>query len=334
MNNYNKIRWDRLIELGISVEYVKTLIKKNYGYEIKENNLNEIKINMEQYGDINETELLNKIERYSYNKISIFFCRQYKKDKEEPLFSDLSNEVFQSYFKSDNTINMDNGKYYTGELGECFKVLYFNKINNTHVIIKMAKVIELEVSEENDRGEIEEYTKDSYDFVKFVIDLNKKVIFMFYNDFIGKTNSYKKEITSKKTAFRMLFTNVSSKHLLKYNIDEILENYFKDYMKEIKEKKPKKLISIIETIMVNGEKSSLKSIQHDYNHNPKRLEAIENEVNNEGHTISTIECMVNGNSININNIGEIICQTNFFNEEVVKNVCDEFFNGYELSPYI
>src|SRR3712207_8414250 len=39
--------------------------------------------------------ILNNIEKYLYNKVSIFYCKRYKKNKDEPLFQDLSNEIFE-----------------------------------------------------------------------------------------------------------------------------------------------------------------------------------------------------------------------------------------------
>lgn len=335
MQKYNKIRWNRLIKLEISVDYTKSIIKKIYNYEIKENSLEEIRDNISKYNSIDEFELLNLLEQNSYDKISIFYCRRYKTNKSEPLFEDLSNDIFINLFKKKNNINMKNQEYYKGDLGCCFKITYCTKTDTNFVIIKMAKVIERDFTRESNLGGIEEYTEELYDCAKFIIDLNKKIIFMFYNDFRGTDNSYEKEITLKKDAFRNMFSAVSKKNLLKYNIDNKLESYFKEYMDELRKKEPRKLISIIQNFGENnGKKSSLKSIQHDFNHDPKRLDTIEYEINNKGYIISDIECVINGNTININNLGEITCETSLFNKEVVKSVCEEFFNGYELSTYI
>ncbi|MPN01924.1 hypothetical protein SDC9_149137 [bioreactor metagenome] len=157
---------------------------------------------------------------------------------------------------------------------------------------------------------------------------------MFFNDIKGNSNSISQEITAKKAAFRALFNNVSNKNIIKYYTNMYLEKYFKDYMEDKRKENERKLISIIEASSLDdrdSEKSLIRSVKRDYVHNEKRLSAIENDIENEGLTISEIECRIDNSIIDLKMDGEISCINNFFDKEVIKNVCEEFFNGYKLS---
>ncbi|WP_455794911.1 hypothetical protein [Clostridium butyricum] len=331
MEDYTLIRWERLDELGIEFSYIKSVVQKLYEYPIKENTIGEFRDNIKNYKDIDECQLLNLLEHETYKKASIFSIIQYKKNKDKiPIIEDVINDVFYVYFKEKNDINFDDGEYYNGELDDCFKITYYSK-NDNFVIIKMACVMNENSSETLDDGTTEEYDINLYDCCKFIIDINKKLVIMFYNDIKSNIISISKQITARKTAFRTLF-NISNRNILKYYLNSYLEKYFSEYMKEQRSGNPRKLVSIIEASAIdnnNQEKSLIRSIKRDYVHSEKRLDAIEDAVKNENLTISEIECSLYDVIINLQMKGDISCINSFLYEEVVENVCKEFFNGYK-----
>lgn len=332
MKDYNSIRWERLEEIEVEFSYIKFVVKKLYKYQIRENGVSDFIKNIENYRDIDQCELLNILEEETYKKAAIFSIRQYKKNKEMPIIDDITNPVLKLLFKEKNDIHLNNDEYYDGELDSCFKVTYLHKSDN-FVEIKMARIVDITVNENLDDGTENLFQMTLYDCCKFIIDINNKLVIMFFND-IKNNNTSSQEITTKKVAFRLLFNNVSSKNIIKYYINMYLEKYFKDYMEDKRNKNERKSISIIEAASVDdrdSEKSLIRSVKRDYTHNEKRLNAIENDIENEGLTISEIECCIGDSTIDLKMDGEISCINKFFYKEVIKNVCEEFFNGYKLS---
>lgn len=332
MKEYNYIRWERLKELNIEFNFLKSIVKNSYSYEMKEKTINEFIKNISWYKNIDECDLLNKLEEYSYKKIDIFSIEKYKKNKEEPFISDITNDFFRTYFKVKSTKGLENNKYCYGELDSTFRVVYYN-IQHDFAIFKMARVSLYSVSESQDDGTSDQYDKEIYDCCKFYIDLKNKLIFMHFNDIKNIDTNTSKEITKKKNEFRALFTDVTNKNMLKYFITKNLEVYFKNYMNEIRENNQHKLVSIIEASSYDykdGDKSLIRSVERNFIHSRKRLDAIESDIGTERNlTITEIECTIDDKIIDLKGDGEIYCINNFFYKEVINNVCQEFFNGYK-----
>ena len=333
MKDYNCIRWERLIELGIEFTYIKKIVKEQFGYEVREVNLEKFISLINNYKDIIEENLLNILEQETYKKASVFSIEKYKKNTEMPIIEDVFNPILNLIFKEKNDINIENGEFYSGELDECFKITHYLK-GDRFIEIKLSRII-LPIIEEETEDDIGiSYEKEIYDCCKFIIDSNKKIVIMFYNDVKDINNSTSKEITIKKKSFRSLFKGVTIRNIIKYSLNRYLEQYFKEYMEEKRADNIRKSISIIEATSINilsEEKSLIRSVKKDFIHSEKRLDAIESDIDNEGLTVSEIECSINGILINLKMDGEISCINNFLFKEVINNVCDEFFNGYRIS---
>lgn len=327
----NNLRWLKLNEIITDFTYIKKQIRKEYGYDIKENSVLEFKKSINDYKEINEDKLLSQIEEYTYQKMSIFIMRELKNKTKHPIQEELENNVFKDYFKKKNRIFMEDGMEYSGDLDSCYKVVNYSEIDKC-IKLKLSCIKRISCTDTDEDGIQSANEIEEYDCVKFIINLESKLIFMFYNDFKFIDND-NKCFTLRKQAFYKLFSNATRGNILTYDISRELNDYFKEYLSEIKGNNPKKLISEIETSNILGRKNSVKSIAHDFKHNMFRLEAISNAVNNEGHYISSLECSLGTNLIRIKSSGEVIVETLFLNQEVLEIVCKEFFkdnNLYEL----
>lgn len=332
MDKYNEIRWERLINVGIDILYVKKKVKEIYGYEVRENSVNLFIKNINKYKDVNQVELLNQLEEEAYKKAHIFNIKKPEKNKDTPIVDELTT-MLNIFFKEKNEITFQDGEYFSGDLTSAYKVTFY-KCNNTTAVIKLARTFSFTEQIVNEDSTIDEYPRDVYDCCKFYVDLQKGLVIMFFNDIKESSLNPSKEVTLKKSSFRQLFNNVNSQNMVKFHLHLYLEEYFKEYMNDKQNENEKKLISIIEATSLNisseEEKSLIRSVNRDYKHSIKRLEAIEYDVNNEGLTISEIESCINGNSINVRKGGEIFCINTFFYKEVIDDVCKEFFGGYRL----
>lgn len=333
MEDLNFLRWKRIKESEMPYTYIKEIIRENYGYEVRENSLDEFIENVKTYNAIDEGFLLSIIEEDVYKKLKIFFMKDLEKYDEHPIKETLSNILLKDYFKNKNRITIDGNEYYEGPLDNCYRVVKYKEYNNLFEI-KLACVkncIEV-VTEAN--GIQNELSIDVYDSVKYVIDIENKLVFMFYNDIIEGNFKNNKEVTNRKRSFCQLFENVNSRNLINYELVRNLQDYFNDYIKEIEDGNIKKSISIIESIHELGEADAIKSTASSYRHSKKRIDAIKFAIDNEGHMISTLECIVNSNSIRIRHIGEIFLQDCTFQPEVMESVCKEFFRGYNPAKTI
>ncbi|MDU6040487.1 MAG: hypothetical protein E6Y83_19385 [Clostridium butyricum] len=224
MIRYNSIRWKRLEELGMEFSYVKNVIRTTYNYQIREQDISEFRKNISSYKKITEVELLNLLENETYNKISIFSIMKYKKDSgKEPVIDCISTVLLNQMFREKNNIDFIDGEYYNGELDDGLKVVYYNK-NNNFAIIKLACVISDIDTQLNEDGTEDGIPIEVYDCCKFIIDLENRIVIMCYNDIVTSSLSSSKQITIKKTAFRLLF-NISSKGILKYDVSRYLMKY-------------------------------------------------------------------------------------------------------------
>ncbi|WP_017416750.1 hypothetical protein [Clostridium tunisiense] len=333
MIEYNSIRWERIKELEVEFSYIKAIVIKIFDYQIRESNLDDFIKNIDKYRDINECKLLDELEGETYKKMVILSIRRYKKNKHMPIIEDITNSVYSMIFKTSNGVKMANGEHYDGQLDECFKVTYLKK-DDKFATIKLSRVITNKLEENLEDGTTNLVDKTIYDCCKFIIDINNKLVAMFFNDIKNSNKNITKEITLKKCAFRSLFAEVTNKNIIKYYLNTYLEKYFKSYMEDKRNGNERKLISIIEASCIDGiceERSLIRSINNNYIHSDQRLMAIEDDVNKKGLTISELECCINDSIVDLKMDGEITCVNSFFYEEVITNVCKEFFGGYKLS---
>lgn len=333
MKELNLLRWKRIKESEIPYIYIKEIVKNNFDYEVRENSLDEFIKTLNNYSNIDEGFLLSLIEEDVYKKLKIFYMKDLKKYKEHPIKESLTNIVFKNLFKQKNRININENGYYEGNLDSCYRVVKYKEYGNIFEI-KLACVkscIEIEIQED---GEQDEVSIDVYDSVKYIIDIEKNLVFMFYNDILEGNFKNKTEVTNRKRAFCKLFDNVSRNGLANYEIVESLQEYFNDYLNEIELNDVKKSISVIESLHELGEANALKSVASDFKHSKHRIDAIKYAVNNENHIIATLECRVNSKSMKLRHIGEIFLQDCTFQPEVMESVCNEFFNGYNPTKSI
>lgn len=326
MEVYNQIRWDRLEELEVDIEFIRRVVKEEYGYELREVSITELRENISRYVDIREEKLLDRIEDSTYKKANLFTIKKFKKNVNIPIIDELTS-MLNVYFMEMNSIGD------VKELDEQFVITDYKK-DDKFAIIKMARKFTTIIQSPNeDDGSIDEFEKEIYDCCKFYIDLEMNLVIMYFNDVKESNMGPSKEITYKKSCFRNFFNGVSSKNLVRFFVNMQLEDYFKIYMEEKRNNNERKSVSIIEATSQDddiAEKSLIRSVNKDCEHSDKRLDAIEYDIENEGLTISEIETLIDGNTIDIKMTGEITCIDTFLYKEVVIGVCREFFGGYEL----
>ena len=324
MESLNTLRWNRIKESGIQFTYIKSIVKNLYDYEVKENNIDSFINNIKDYKNIEEGILILNIEKDIYRKLRIFSMKDLKKYDKHPIEEVLTNPMFKMVFENKNRINIKDGIFDKDDLDTCYRVIYFNEKSNIFEfrLACIKRSIEIVRDEIGCEDEIETHI---YDSVKFIIDLNKNLVFMFYNDILSGNFKANIEASNRKKAFMNLFDNVSMKNLIAFYISKNLSNYFKIYIQEIDKGNPKKLISIIETMCTLDKKNSLNSTADDFKHAPIRLEAIKYAIDNEDHDIATLECIVNSRNVRLRSGGYITLQDSTFKMEVIKDVWKEFF---------
>lgn len=333
MKYLNSLRWKRVKESEIPYIYIKGIIKHIYGYEVKEDNIDEFIEKIDSYNNINEGFLLSAIEEHVYKKLRIFSMKDLMKYDEHPIKSTLNNKVFKQLFKQKNRINIDENEYYIGNLDTCYKVVKYNENGNIFEI-KLACIRNSIYTEIQADGVQDEVSIDVYDSVKYIIDIEKELVLMFYNDIFEGNFNNNKEVTNRKKAFFNLFENVSNSNLVNYELTQNLLEYFYEYLKELNDNNIRKSISLIETFNKSGKANSVRSKASDFNHSEHRIKAIEYAIEKENHSIATIECVVNSNSIRLRNNGEIYLQDCTFQSEVMESVCKEFFRSYNPTKQI
>lgn len=321
----NVSRWNRLKDIEIDFNYVKRLAKKYFNYEIKEACTEDFCKNIKNYKGLDEKKLLDLIEKNAYKRLMILSMRALVNMPQHPVITELTNDTFKELFKQRNRINLNDNE----ELNKCYRVTYYNEENN-FIEIKMARVKEYEEEDNAISGVKLMKTINIYDCCKFIIDLNENLIFMFYND-LSKTNiGQGKEVTEKKKSFYELFTNATQGNILSYIINDSLNKYFLEYMKEIEADEPKKMISIIETSnMIIGRKAT-RSTAIEYIHERETINAMKNYILFKGYHVSLLECKINSQLIKLRGTGEIFLESAILTGEVFKNVCEEFFNGHKI----
>lgn len=324
MKNLNELRWNRIKEAELPFIYIKSIVKRMYDYEIKESNVDEFIINISNYINIDEGILLLNIERDIYIKLKIFSLKDLKKYDKHPIEDELTNPMLKMLFEVQNNIKIKDGIFGIDDLDSFYRVIYYkeedNKFDFRLACIKRS--IEIVIDDLGCQDEIEIYV---YDSVRFIVDLDKRLVFMYYNDILEGNFKANNEVTNRKRAFMELFRNVNTKNLISFDISNKLLKYFNEYLLEIENNNPKKLISMIETVGTLNKRNSLSSIADDFKHAHARLVAIDYAINNEDHDIATLECIVNSHNVRLRREGYIMLPDSTFQMEVIKDVWKEFF---------
>ncbi|MEG0181243.1 MAG: hypothetical protein RR657_05075 [Peptostreptococcaceae bacterium] len=341
MDEIQILRWKTLKDIGVPFSAVKDKVKDIYDIDIDEENMddfiNSISI---KYSKIDINQLLFYLEEHSFKKMFIFSI----KDKVvEELCSEILKEDFMNRNRIKGLFNNEN----LGGINEDISCVYISE-KDKYFIVKMAQRKIVEIEELLDTGCIGYKQYEYYDFVKFVVDLNESLVFMFVNDVYSKAcygNNSAKVITNKKLAFYSLFLNGNQASLMKYGMEDDLNKYVLDFFenllhengefKEVEEVENdiSKKITIIETEDPIESKNNLRSSKRDSRHNKHRLQAINYALQNEDHCVKMIECIINNRIIIFKSSGEIILHGPFFGMEVISNVCKEVFPRYELPEH-
>lgn len=330
MDKIQMLRFTALKNINFPMHIIKKIIKDKFDEEILESNIDSFIKNIKRYQVCEKiNEILYLIEKNAFKKLLIF-------DLKEKELEELDNEVFKQEFIRRNMMLNCKNENLRG-IGEDFKCIYY-KDTSRYFTIKMALIKKAEI---DDIEESFTVTKDYeyYDFVKFIIDKDESIVFMFYNDINSiaefEEASKDKAITYKKYCFYNMFSKGNQASLKKYSIDEELNTYVIDILKEIDDEKEeftiKKTIPIIETEDPVDSKNNLRSSKRDARHNKFRLQAIKYALENEEHNVKNIECLINGRYICFKNRGEIILQVPYFGMEVIEDVCKEVFPKYRIA---
>lgn len=325
MGEIQKLRFNTLFKIK-AVDNIKKIIKEKYDLEIQDikNFIDNIERN---YNDNEIDEILFEAERYSYKKLMIFSI----KDKQ---IEELTNPVFkEDFINRNNIINMKDKEKIKG-LNENIRCTYFTEYDK-FFIIKMAQKKEVIVEKQTSLGILEERSY-YYDSVKFIIDKEESLVFMFYNDaniIADGDVDNGKAITEKKTALYRMFIDGNNRTLYGYDSSEELNQYVIKFLEEAAEedkiKDVERHIILIETKDPVESKNNLRSSKKDCRHNKYRLQAIKYALENEEHIVKMLECEIS-NKIVIVKENEIILNGPFFEMEVINNVCKEIFPEYKL----
>ena len=323
MEEIQELRVERLIKIK-AMENVKKVAKDKYKLDIENNGSFIDKIKNQ---DIDIDTFLFDVEKDSYKKLKIFSIRD--KDIEE-----LTNPVFKDEFIKRNRIkNMENKETIKG-LNDNIRCTYFSDTNK-YFVIKMAQKRLIVIEKEADNGILEE-NFIYYDSVKFVIDKEEALVFMFYNDanMIADCDvDNGKAITQKKKALYTMFAEGNKRTLNPYDSSQELSDYVLSFLKEYEEdqkiKEVQRHIVLIETKDPVENKNNLRSSKKDCRHNKYRLQAIKYALENEDHVVKMLECELDKRIVIIKE-NEIILDGPFFGMEVINNVCKEIFPEYKL----
>ncbi|MGL4571874.1 MAG: hypothetical protein ACRCVJ_12505 [Clostridium sp.] len=324
----NKLRIDRLNTLEVDFKIVKKIVKKAYDYEIEEDSFGQFIENINEYTDIDQNELLGMLEKEYYKKLSILSMRKMKRGVEYPVCEEILNPTFSSYFKESNDIKFDDQKEHMDDLNECYKVVGYKENNSNNIInsvdIKIACRREFTKKSVLENGEVYDEDVEIFDCARFFIDLDNKLIYMFYNEWPASIVADNKGYTEKKRFFYDLFKSATKGNILSYVLSDTLTKYFQEYYKDLSEGKSKKVISHIEAASVEEKFKALKSINYEYKHKSKAIEAIKEAIDDDGYHISVIECLIHGKLVKIKENGWITVSDDGFCKEVLKYVCREF----------
>ena len=321
-------RIKKLKMLGINFIDVKNIVKEKYDYEVEETSFEDFMKHISEYDDIDELELLGILENQNYKKISILSMRKLKKEPHFPVCEEILNPMLLEFFKTKNEIDSLNGKEYAGELDECYKVVSCKEIKEADGIksldIKIACVRDVINKVTGDNGELDDVINEIYDCARFFVDLDNKLIYMFYNEwpsgYSGDLNGY----TEKKKCLYNMFKNATKGNIFSYVLSDSLTEYYNDYYDETTEGKSRKVISHVECTCTDEKIKAIKSTDYEYKHERKTLDAIKHVIDNKGYHISVLECLIADKLVRIKDDGSINIADNGICKEVLEYVCKEF----------
>lgn len=321
-------RIKKLQMLGIDFIDVKNIVKEKYDYEVEETKFEDFMKHISEYDDIDELELLGILENQSYKKLSILSMRKLKKEPHFPICEEILNPIFFEIFKNKNDIGLLNEKEYDGELDECYKVVSFKELKENNSIksldIKIACVRDVINKVSGENGEIDDVINKIYDCARFFIDIDNKLIYMFYNDwpsgYSGDLNGY----TEKKKCLYNMFKSATKGNIFGYVLSDSLTSYYVDYYNETLNGKSRKVISHIESMRDDEKIKAIKSTDYEYKHERKTLDAIKHVIDNKEYHISVLECLIADKLVRIKEDGSINIADNGICKEVLEYVCKEF----------
>ena len=322
------LRWQALGMVGVSFQYIKNYLKNKYTIEVEEPNLEEFTRNLLNYTEIDIQNVLFELEDMAFKKIMVYSLRE--KELEEVI-----NQVFREQFISINRIEgvIDNKQL--NNIDTPLSPCYVN-FGTKYITVKMAQLRCYMGNDVDEDNVVISSPKEYYHCAKFVIDTNKGLVFLFYNDINNdeeEGNWKAKAVTEKKQAFYNLFNEGTQYTLLKFGFDNELFLYIKRYLDALKQSGAEGdgPVLVIETSDPREVKNSLRSSKVDGKHSIQRLDAIRYALEYERHTVRSIECTINSMWFNIKNYGEIITSGPYLSKEVVESVCEEVFPEYKVS---
>lgn len=318
-------RIDKIKSL-LSFNCIKKIVKDKYDYTIEESSVEEFFKYINEY-EIDEIELLRILENESYTKMAVLRMKKLKSIPNYPVCDEILNPMFLELFKTNNNIS---SKEYDGELGTCYQVVYYNEskdnLDITTLDINIACVRNFDKSINKESGEIDETKEEVYDSARFIIDINNKLVYMFYNDWPSGYNSDINGYTEKKKVLYNLFKSATRGNLLSFVLSDSLTEYFNEYYQERSNGKSKKIISLIECTYEGDKTKAVKLTDPGYKFQNEQntLDEMYNNIKNNGYHISVIECLINGKLVRIKEDGSISVSNGSVCKEVIKYVCKKF----------
>lgn len=326
---YKKLRWKRIEKLEIDFNYIKAMVKMEFDYEVREGCLKDFLSNIHNYKNIAEGKLLFILEKDTYKKLSVFHMKDIGRDKTNKIYEELTNDAFLQLFKERNRINYIGDNEYTGELDNVYKIVNYAE-GERYIQIKLARLYDVNIDNNVNRGITTSGIIQIYECCKFIVDLESKWVFMMYNDPTETNINAKKEYTGKKRAFYELFTGVNQNTINNLVISDNLNKYFLEYMSEVENNDIKKSISVIEASTILVGSKATKSTANNYNHDRDTIDVIKKNVQEKGYHISLLEFMMNSNLMRIKNTSEVSVPNAFLSREVLKGVCEQFFDDNQI----
>ncbi|MGK0469401.1 hypothetical protein [Clostridium sp.] len=324
----SNLRWQALGMIGVSFQYIKNYLKNRYMIDIKEANIEEFTKNLLDYTEIDNQKVLFELEDMSFKKIMVYSLRE--KELEEVI-----NTVFREQFVNSNRMEGVIGNKKLNHIDTPLSPCYVS-FGANYIIVKMAQLRCYMGDDVDEDNVVISSPKEYFHCAKFVIDIVKGLVFLFYNDINNdeeEGNWKAKAVTEKKQAFYNLFNEGTQYSLLKFGFENELYLYIKRYLDALKLSggEGDGPVLVIETSDPSEGKNSLRSSKVDGKHSRQRLDAIRYALEYERHTVRSIECTINSRWFHIKNYGEIITSGPYLSKEVIESVCEEVFPDYRIS---
>lgn len=328
MSNLEELRWNALKNINFPINILKQVVRDKFKCEVKEDDIDEFIKKIDSYTEIDDKKkLLFLLERNAFKKLSVFSIKSIHIDE-------ICNFFKLDFINRNQMMFLKDNEQLIG-IGEELKCTYYSE-NERYFIIKQALVKTIEIEQSPDSySQIKDY--EYYDFVKYVIDKDEEIVFMFYNDInsIAKESDEDKSkiFTKKKMSFYNMFTNGNKYSLKNYSINCELDKYIFNLLEDLNDSQDNhlnKTVTLIETEDPKNSRNNYRSGKIDGKHNIYSLNAIKYSLENEGHNVKSIWCIINDREFLLKNKGEIILTEPYFGMEVIEDVCKEIFADYSL----